>query len=57
LLFNRHDRHLTEGESGWDRSDKDDWSLADAKSRLTGADARGLIAYVTVPLALSASVS
>lgn len=49
LLFNRNDRHLTEGESGWDRPDKDDWSLADAKSRLTGADARGLIAYFTVP--------
>ena len=24
LLFNRNDRHLTEGESGWDRPNKDD---------------------------------
>ena len=24
LLFKRNDRHLTEGESGWDRPDKDD---------------------------------
>jgi hypothetical protein len=48
LLFNRNDRHLTEGESGWDRPEKDDWSLAVAKNRLTGADARGLIACVKI---------
>ena len=50
LLFDRNDRHLTEGESGWDRPNKDDWPLADVKLLLIGTDVTGLIAYVTVPL-------